>query len=387
MKMARASCDWTAVVTTGLVALALSPLGCENTERPSSGCADSTCVDRGGSGGTGTQGGGGGSVSGGSAGTPLLDASVGSGGSGGDSGCPDVEVSLGRTTPTVVIVIDQSNSMDLPLEPESDDMTSRWDALKSALLDTDGLIAPLEQAVRFGLVLYDNATPYFPECPDFVEIMPPTLNNFAAIEAVYGSAGTIPNTPTGAAITSVHEALQAFPEEGPRYIVLATDGDPDRCDANLGQDYHDEESKQIAVSAVQAAFEDGIGTFVMSVGLGSVTLSHLQQMANAGTGLASDADPGARYFETGSQNDLRQALSEIVGGIVTCTFEMDGEVRPELASSGTVVIDGEEIPMSDEDGWRLVSPTEIELVGPACDALKTGEHHISASFPCDAVVR
>jgi hypothetical protein len=47
--------------------------------------------------------------------------------------------------------------------------------LKGALLGADGLIAPLEQAVRFGLVMYGNATPYFPECLDLVETMAPAF--------------------------------------------------------------------------------------------------------------------------------------------------------------------------------------------------------------------
>jgi hypothetical protein len=40
-----------------------------------------------------------------------------------------------------------------------------------------------------------------------------------------------------------------------------------------------------------------------------------------------------------------------------------------------------------DNRWKVIECKNIELVGTACDAIKTGEHSVSARFPCDAVVR
>jgi hypothetical protein len=322
----------------------------------------------------------------GTSGTPGIRLDPGGSMQGGGPGCPNVDVSLRRTVPTIAVLVDRSSSMTLPLENGVE--TSRWDALKAALLDpTDGVITMLEQQVRFGLALYGNAPPYFPECPDLVEIMPPALNNYAAIQAVYGPAGTIPNTPTGDAFAIVASNLSAFTEPGPKYVILATDGDPDRCDANAGQDLQDDASKQLSVRAVQSAFNQGIGTFVIGVGRETVSVAHLAALANVGAGLAADSQPGARYYETGSRSELQKALAKITGGVTSCTFDLDGEVVARQAGRGAVELDGDDLPMSETDGWRLVNPSQVELVGTACEKLKVGDHRVEASFPCDVVVR
>lgn len=352
---------------------------CSSKQDRCDGCFDAV------SGATGGASSGGGSTT--EPGSIALGAAAQLAGAG-NADCPDVEVTLDEVTPTVVFVVDRSSSMDLALDEASDASLSRWDALKSALLDPQtGLVSSLERQVRFGLVLYGNEPPYFPECPDLLEVMPPALDNYSRIESVYGPAPTIPNTPTGHGLQVVLAALEGFTEPGPKYLVLATDGDPDRCDANLGQDRQDDVSKELALSAVQAGVATGVHTFVVSVGRGTVTLSHLKQMANVGAGLDRSAEPGAPYYETGSLDELRSALTEVVGGVASCTFDLDGRVLAREAPRGKVTIDGEEIPMSDSDGWRLVSATQLELVGSACAKLQSAEEQLRATFPCDAIVK
>ena len=48
-------------------------------------------------------------------------------------------------------------------------------------------------------------------------------------------------------------------------------------------------------------------------------------------------------------------------------------------------IDGMPIPCNDPNGWQANSPTEIELLGDACDAIQEGSHTVSGDFPCGVV--
>ena len=55
------------------------------------------------------------------------------------------------------------------------------------------------------------------------------LDNHAAIDAVYGNNNPQDETPTGESIDAVAGQLAAFEENGPKIIILATDGEPDTC--------------------------------------------------------------------------------------------------------------------------------------------------------------
>jgi len=314
-----------------------------------------------------------------------IDPIAGSQGIGGDpSVCAAVSVTVTRTVPTIALLIEQSNSMDQALK-EGEPLT-RWQALKDVLITkATGVIPLFERDARLGLVLYANPEPYFPQCPDLTQVMPPALGNYAKIAAAYEGAVTAPNTPTAESMQAVTAQLEAVTDLGPKYVVLGTNGDPDNCDDG-GYDRHDDETKARVVSAVQAAYKKGIGTFVVSVGRGPIARAHLQQVANAGAGLEPDASPGAAFYEPRSKDELRDALAGLVANARTCSFDLRGEVEPALAYTGTVTLDGTVLPMSDDAGWRLVTPSQIELVGPTCEALLKGEHDLRASFPCEVVV-
>jgi len=315
-----------------------------------------------------------------------VEPNAGSQGLGGDpTVCADVDVTVTRTIPTIALLIEQSNSMDQLLK-EGDPLT-RWQALKDVLITpASGVIPLFERDARFGLVLYANPEPYFPQCPDLIEVMPPALGNYAKIATAFEAAVTAPNTPTAESMQAVTTRLEAVTDLGPKYVVLGTNGDPDNCDENGGFNQHDDDTKARVVSAVQAAYEKGIGTFVVSVGRGPTARAHLQQVANAGAGVSPDASPGAAFYEPRSRDELRDALAGLVEHARTCSFDLRGEVNPALAYTGTVTLDDTVLPMSDQEGWRLVNPSRIELVGPTCEALLQGEHDLQARFPCEVVV-
>jgi len=325
------------------------------------GCsADGHCVVGGASGGENT---GGGNTSG---------VVVADGGNGGV--CGQVKLDATPKTPNVIVIVDQSSSMD----DKFDDNGTRWEVLKASLLADDGLFAELQALVRFGIVLYSgeddgNA------CPNLSQVAV-AINNLEAIRALYQPQDTLNDTPTGDAINAVLDQIENTDLVGgdnPTIFVLATDGEPDTCAEPNPQNGQEE-----SVASVKRAFSLDIRTYVIAVAQeDELSEGHLNDMANAGIGVMS----GAPSFRVDNDAALRAALRGVVGGELSCTVPLKGKVTAKDPCAGTVLLDGKELECKGANGWELVNPKTIEIKGTACDALKTGKK-LEANFDCgDAI--
>lgn len=292
-------------------------------------------------------------------------------GQGGEGGaCADITINFAPVIPSVMLLIDQSGSMTEDFGNDG----NRWDVLYETLMDpTDGVVQSLQSQVRFGLSLYTGGNG---ECPQIIDV-PIALNNRDAIDAVYSDEGPEDDTPTGDSIDAVVPGVVAYAEEGPKFIVLCTDGEPDTCEDG------DADGRPEALAAAQAAFGQDIGIYVISVG-SDIGEDHLQDMANAGVGLPIGGAENAPFWQALDAEGLADAFDTIINGVRSCVLTVEGEIDPEKACDGTVRIDGVEIPCDDPNGWTLLSPTEIELQGDACDLIQSGEHTVDATFPCEA---
>ncbi len=289
--------------------------------------------------------------------------------------CPSAEVQFEPVVPTVILLIDQSGSMT-----SNFDGMERWDAVRDALIDpTDGVIAALENDVRFGLALYtSNGGDAGGACPVIAEEAP-LVGNLAAITAIYENEEPSGDTPTGDSIDAVVASLTDDMSDGPKIIVLATDGEPDTCEVPNPQQGQGE-----SVTAAENAFTEGISTFVISVG-NDVSETHLQDMANAGVGWVA-GDPDAPFYVPTDQAAMVAAFEDIINGARSCVLTLDSAILPGQAGEGTVTVNGEEIPFQDPDGWDVLSPTEIELLGASCQAIQEGDVEITVEFTCEAIV-
>jgi hypothetical protein len=313
--------------------------------------------------------------------------------------CAQTSVEHSTEVPNVLLLIDRSGSMAEDLEDE----VSRWRSLRTSLLDpTTGLVPSVDGLVNLGLALYTGpdrgsigleSTATEPD-PDFVETevcpylvqVPIAANNGAAIEARYLPLDIRPRslgqTPTGESLEAALPALTGLDATlypGRKVIVLATDGEPDLC-----ADGDDEEGgRDRSVAAVQAAFTAGITTFVISVG-DNVGENHLRELANLGQGFPA-ADPMDRFYRAANTASLAQAFDDIVNGVRSCIFTLDGMVTGD-GHDGSVTIDGVSVVRNDPNGWRLNGPSEVELLGTSCDLVKMGDHMIDVSFPCGVVI-
>ena len=289
--------------------------------------------------------------------------------------CPSAEVQFEPVVPTVILLIDQSGSMTAGF-----DDSNRWDVVREALIDpATGVIAALENDVRFGLALYTSNGGGAPDvCPVLVE-EDPIVGGLVAITASYEGESPTGDTPTGDSIDVVAAALAADMTDGPKIIVLATDGEPDTCEVPNPQ-----EGQEEAVTAAENAYTDGIETFVISVG-NDVSEAHLQDMANAGTGWMP-GDPDAPFYVPSDADAMVAAFEEIINGARSCVLTLDSAILPGQGDQGTVTVNGVEITFDDPDGWRVNSPTEIEILGASCDAIQEGNVEVTVEFTCAAIV-
>ena len=314
---------------------------------------------------------------------------VGSGGTGGSgntggSGCQSVEVTPTRSIPNVMFLVDQSGSMTANFGGQE-----RWTAAHSAIMD---IVAELDSIVRFGLTTYQSAdggsTPA--ECPIFDTQVDFAMSNFGGINMSFPpSFPGGEDTPTGDSIDVLVDIIQADPPpaEGPTIIVLATDGEPDTCetpDPNPTAEAHAE-----AVGAAQNAYQNAdIQTFILSVG-SDVSDAHLQEMANAGTGLAPDGSQGdADFWKATTPQGLQDAFNTIISASISCEVQMDKRFddKDQACADGDVQLNG--TPLSCPEDWQVKPGADdvIELVGSACDTFKSGAATFTAVFPCGAIV-
>jgi hypothetical protein len=288
--------------------------------------------------------------------------------------CGSVSLESQPVIPNVILIIDQSSSMD-----EKFGTSTRWQSLRDSLLAENGLIKELQNVVRFGATFYsaksDNAT-----CPMLTEVNI-ALGNYDAIKAGF-PAKTIAETPTGDAIDAVLAKLPKGTEldptaaQGPTIFILATDGEPDRC-----EQLNPQNGQQEAIDAVKRAYGMNIRTYVIAVA-NEVGQKHLNDLANAGVGNTTATQ--APSYRANDDKGLRDALSAIVAGEVNCDVPLKGTVTGNVCS-GTIRIAGKDVPCNDPNGFELVSSSTLRMKGTACDAIKKGQT-LTARFPCgDAI--
>jgi len=323
----------------------------------------------------------------------IANPSTGGTGGTGNTDCQSVTITPTRSIPNVMFLVDQSGSMDATFGGGE----NRWEAANTVI---NGIVSTTDSIVRYGLTTYtsDNGTAN-PPCPKLPTEIDFALNNSSNIgdDGQYpysypSSAGA--DTPTGDSIDALVGNIQASPppNEGPTIIVLATDGEPDSCEyPNPSNSTQRAQARGEAVAAAGASHDAGIELFVLWVGNLSndpsdPTRSHMQDVANAGI------DGSGTVYVGDDPGTLSDAFLSIISDSISCDVQMDKRFDDKDKAcndpASDVRLDGERLPCSDTDGWRVKPGVDdvIELVGSACDTFKSGDVTFSASFPCGAIV-
>ena len=191
------------------------------------------------------------------------------------------------------------------------------------------------------------------------------MQNAGSITGQLGSTFPDGGTPTHTTIAAAGAYYQGVTSPGERYVLLATDGEPNCGDPN------DTEAPTVteSVGAIDNLLTDGIKTFVLGFG-GTINdyPATLQAMAEAGgTG---------DYFAANSPDELATALDTIAGevGLPSCSFRLD---RKPGGASELIVYQDDELVSQDpshQAGWDYEPGNNtLTFYGAACDAILGGQ--------------
>lgn len=190
-------------------------------------------------------------------------------------------------------------------------------------------------------------------------------------------------TPTAAAVKSAVNYLKSLTEPNPKYLLIATDGEPNCAGGGGGGGFGGGISTVDATGAtdaVTAAVDAGFPTFVVGIATtdNSVASDALDAMAVAGGNPQEGAE--TKYYAVADTESLTDALNKIIGLATSCTISLENApsgdwtiaIAAEDASGKLVKVENDET-----SGWVYTDEAtrkSIELKGSACDNLKNGTY-------------
>jgi hypothetical protein len=182
-------------------------------------------------------------------------------------------------------------------------------------------------------------------------------------------AGTSPanNTPTKDAINAAVAYFQTVNDGLAHYILLATDGQPN-CEPGATGSVTTT-SVANTVTAIKAAFDAGIKTYVIGIGPQAGNLDNFAQAGGTGT-----------YFPATSPDALTAALTSIVKDVASCVFTM-AAVPPDPTNLGVYLDKTTKVPLDPSDGYSLSADSlTVTLNGSYCAGLKDGTYQVVQVF-------
>jgi hypothetical protein len=326
------------------------------------------------------------------------DESTGSGGSGASSVststgfeepespiCGDEVHQAVSDAPLLYFVLDASGSMSV----QAGGGKSRFLRVREGARDVTDRLGSL---VRVGAAVYPLEASEAEPCASGDEVLGPRAGGSTAATKLFDATevDTFGGTPTAAALASVRARLGAVP--GQRVVLLATDGGPncnfdsactpEQCIPNIeGSCPADVENccvdpgtpgncldRAATLKAVSDLAADGITVYVIGIPGSELYGTLLDQMAIIGGGAQQDAP--TRYYRIDDLGSLGDIFAEIGAALVSCTFDLADP--PEGLGLTNVYFDESVVLQDDANGWIWVDGDTIELVGAACEELRSG---------------
>jgi hypothetical protein len=322
----------------------------------------------------GTGGNGASSVGSGNAGTGPGDQGQGGFISiGGSDGMREPEQCGGETFPLkkkpakLLLVLDRSGSMKEKPDGATAS-TSKWELTVPAVNE---VITKADAQVSWGLKTFPEGDTTSCIVTDAVDVAIASQNAAKVTAAVTATTPEGNGTPTGDAMKAAVKYLQSLTASGdtdPKYILLATDGEPS-CVG--GSEKGQADSRPYAVQAVTDAAKAGYHTFVVGVSTTKQSaMQALNDMAVAGGEARADPNPLAtKYYLASTKDELVTAFGAITGVILDCRFSLSS--APPDGEHVGIMLGKDRVP---PDSWNYSGPdkTTIEVTGAACDQIKSG---------------
>jgi hypothetical protein len=337
------------------------------------------------SGGSGSGGSGsGGSSNSGSGG----DGFFGSGGGGGDvmigvdmnTSCGQNSVSVMPLPPDILIVQDRSLSMTDDSSDKACDggtiqgngncgANSKWSQVTTAL---NQAVSQTQTKVNWGLIwLGDETATCGAATTPVVPITPGT--SYPLIQAAINSVQFtgMPGTPTAAVMNNAVTYMNSLTDPNPKYLLLATDGEPNCAPGSVNVGTSDAVG---AENAVTAALTAGYPTFVVGIATTSDPAATTALNTMAVNGGEAQTGAATSYYAVTDTADLISVLGKIIGKTVSCTIPLTGvsgtldkvAVSAKDANGNTI-----EIMQDATNGWSYTDATKTAIIlnGDACNNL------------------
>jgi hypothetical protein len=295
--------------------------------------------------------------------------------------CGEHHFDLERKPAELLLVLDRSASMkDAP--DGASDATTKWDLVVPAV---NQVISETDTTISWGLKTFPEGDG--DECvatgvTSHIDVELTALNAARVTAAVTATTPEGNGTPTGDAVTQGAMYLQSLTDSNPKYILLATDGEPS-CPKPS------DSAHAFAVESVGKAAAAGIHTFVLGVSTTKKSATGvLNDMAIAGMEpRISDPNPLLqRFYLANSKDELVNSLKLITGQISGCTFSWDRP--PPVPDNIAVKVGGVKAPHDPNDGWEYLGDDHrsIEVRGRWCEEIKTtASNLVEIVFGCPNV--
>lgn len=300
-----------------------------------------------------------------------------------DSNCGITEQESIRQPVYVMLLLDRSASMEYSIEDDcycSNDVTmpgqlcsdtanctTRWQALAPAVKTT----LESSQYVHWGLKFFPS--PQARQCTVDQGVDVPVqpdparqVETQTAIQSEIDSTDFALGTPTTAGIEIATSYLDGLAGDNKKFILLATDGEPNCKNGTVNNVDVDGSS-----AACGAALAADIPVFVIGIG---PSVTNLTVLAQAG---------GTKdYYPANSPEQLADALSSISKFVGSCTYDTTSE--PEDPDNVAVYVNKQLVPKDAADGWKYgASTSQIELTGSYCqDILDGKDTKVQILFGC-----
>lgn len=317
------------------------------------------------------------------------------------------------TPAQLLFQLDTSGSMNCPptdtVCASADPMPgSRWEVFKSKLQVALGQLPSSNSA---GLMHYPTGKGTFQGdptgcVPQNVDVpIGPLSTSLNPINAALSALAPAGGTPTHDAITAAFKQLELSQAVGPKYLVLATDGQATFC---AGCDLFCSSQEMVTdneklIMEVGAAATNGIRTFVLGAPGSAPYRTILSRIAEAGQTSAvagcSHQGPNYCHYDMTTAPDfataLEAALAAVGGATLSCTYDIPKDngtfdptqVNVQLTINGqiTQVLQDK----SHTDGWDYSADgKQIVLYGQTCTNAKAAQNgKIDILYGCPTILK